>query len=431
MGEIFCRKVTMNTLTSHNIAMREFLRSSDKEQLRNSVDLDDIDAVLRKLLSIDEMREAGSFFTGQALASKAISSFNKPITLRSIVLDPTCGAGNLLIEASRKLGVEATLSETLKEWGNVLWGFDIHKHFIEAAKIRIVIEALNRGVEQNCGLEEAFNFLSHINVKDALTINAEEIKNVTHVVMNPPFTIWPSPKENYWKEGNVNAAGILVDKYLRVLPKNCLISAILPDVLRSGSRYSEFRQFVSDSMDANVKIWGRFNNKTDVDVFLLSGVNQSNQQEIQWHSAMNKNSSIADYFDVRTGPLVAYRDPEEGNEYAYFYPKNCPKWEVIKSAVERRRFSGKVLQPPFVVIKRTSSPSDRSRASATLINLSEPVAIENHMIVVTPKDGKVNTCKKLMRVLQSQQTNDFLNERIRLRHLTVGVIRDIPFAEGT
>lgn len=410
--------------------MREFLRSSDQEQLKNSVDLDDIDAVLRKLLSIDEMREAGSFFTGQALASKVLTSFKRPITLSSVVLDPTCGAGNLLIEASRKLGVETTLSETLKGWGKVLWGFDIHQHFIEAAKIRIVIEAINRGVEQDCGLDEAIGLLSNICAKNALTTKPDEIKNVTHVVMNPPFTIWSSPKENYWKEGNVNAAGILFDKYLRVLPKGCLISAILPDVLRSGSRYHEFRKFVSDSMDANVEIYGRFNNKTDVDVFLLSGVNECSSCDIQWHSFVNNNSTVADYFHVRTGPLVAYRDPEEGDEYAYFYPKNCPKWQVVKHVVEKRKFTGRVLQPPFVVIKRTSSPSDRSRASATLINLNEPVAIENHMIVVTPKDGKINTCKKLMRILQSQQTNDFLNERIRLRHLTVGVIKDIPFVEG-
>lgn len=420
----------MNTLTSHNIAMRELLRSSDKGQLKNLVDLDDIDAVLRKLLTIDEMREAGSFFTGQALASKAISAFRKPITLRSIVLDPTCGAGNLLIEASRQLGIETNLSDTMKVWGQVLWGFDIHPHFIEAAKIRIVVEAINRGVEQNCELQEAFELLPHICVKNALELEAKELKNVTHILMNPPFTIWPSPKENYWKEGNVNAAGILIDKYLRILPKNCQLSAVLPDVLRSGSRYSEFRQFVSDSMNADVNIWGRFNNKTDVDVFLLSGMINNSVETLQWHRAKNTNTSISDYFNVRTGPLVAYRDPEEGNEYAYFYPKNCPKWKTVKSAVEKRRFSGTVLQPPLVVIKRTSSPSDRSRASATLINLSEPVAIENHMIVVTPKDGKVKTCKKLLKVLQSQQTNDFLNERIRLRHLTVGVIKDIPFFEG-
>lgn len=420
----------MKTLSTHNVAMRELLHSSDQEQLKNSVDLDEIDAILRRLLSIDEMREAGSFFTGQALASKAISLLKRPITSSSVILDPTCGAGNLLIEASRRLGVETTLSETLKGWGRVLWGYDIHQHFIEAAKIRIVIEAISRGVEQDCTMEEAFELLSNICVKDALTINAEEIIKVTHVVMNPPFTIWPSPQVNYWKDGKVNAAGILFDKYLRLLPKNCLISVILPDVLRSGSRYKGFRKFVSGSMKANVDIWGRFNSKTDVDVFVLHGVNQSSTDEIEWHCALNTNSSIADYFEVRTGPLVAYRDLEEGGEYAYFYPKNCPQWEVVKYATERRKFSGKVLQPPFVVIKRTSSPSDRSRASATLINLNEPVAIENHLLVVSPKDGKVTTCKKLMKILQSQQTNDFLNERIRLRHLTVGVIKDIPFVEG-
>lgn len=420
----------MNTWASHNIAMHDLLRSSDKEQLRNSVDLDDIDAVLRKLLTIDEMREAGSFFTGQDLATKVISAFNKPITLKSIVLDPTCGAGNLLIEASRKLGISSKLSETMRDWGKVLWGFDIHAHFIEAAKIRIVVEALNRGVEHDCDLKEAFKLLPNIYLKNALSIEAKELENVTHVVMNPPFTIWPSPKENYWKQGDINAAGILVDKYLRLLPKKCQLSAVLPDVLRSGSRYAEFRKFVSYSMNANVNIWGKFNSKTDVDVFVLSGIINVSTELLHWHNARNENISISDFFDVRTGPLVAYRDPKEGEEYAYFHPKNCPKWKVVNSVSERRRFLGKVLQPPFVVIKRTSSPSDRSRASATVINLNEPVAIENHMIVVTPKDGKLKTCKKLLKVLQSQQTNDFLNERIRLRHLTVGVIRDIPYFEG-
>ena len=420
----------MNSLTTHNAAMRDFLSSPNNKQINSLVDLDTIDSVLRELLTIEEMREAGSFFTGQELASKAVSAFSAPITFSSVVLDPTCGAGNLLIEVSRKLGVETTLSATLQAWGNVLWGFDIHVHFIEATKLRLIIEALNQGVEQDCDLENAFELLPNIKVQDALVIEQKELETVTHVIMNPPFTISPSPKENYWKEGKVNAAGVIFDIYLRVLPKGCSISAILPEVLRSGSRYKGFRNFVSTSMKATAEVWGRFNKKTDVDVFLISGFLESNTEEIQWYTTKSVTFSISDFFDVRIGPLVAYRDPEEGIEYPYFYPKNCPQWEVIKSAIDTRRFSGKVLQPPFVVIKRTSSPSDRNRASAALINLREAVAIENHMIVVKPKDGKVNTCKKLMRVLQNQQTNDFLNERIRLRHLTVGVVKDIPFIEG-
>ncbi|EKO3877126.1 N-6 DNA methylase [Vibrio aestuarianus] len=419
----------MKALTLHNAAMRTLLLSKNREQLRNLVDLDNIDLVLRELLTIEEMREAGSFFTGQKLATKAVNLL-PAITSSSVVLDPTCGAGNLLIEASRKLGVEPTLSATLKVWGRVLRGYDIHLHFVEATKLRIIVEAINQGVEQDCDLDEAFELLPNIQFRDAFTIHSEELMDITHVLMNPPFTIMPSPRENYWKEGKVNAAGVVFDKYLRKLPKGCKVSAILPDVLRSGSRYSEFRKFVSESMQTDIKVWGRFNNKTDVDVFLLSGVIGENDQLVLWHSAEDAESTIADYFDVRTGPLVAYRDSEEGTMYPYFYPKICPQWEMVREAKEKRRFSGKALNPPFVVIKRTSSPSDRNRASATLINLREPVAIENHMIVVTPKDGKVKTCKRLMKVLQNQQTNDFLNERIRLRHLTVGVIKDIPFFEA-
>ncbi len=408
--------------------MRKLLLSPDKEQFRSLVDLDNIDLVLRELLTIEEMREAGSFFTGQKLATKAVALL-PVITSRSVVLDPTCGAGNLLIEASRTLGVESTLSTTLLAWGKVLWGFDLHAHFIEATKLRIVVEALNRGVEQDCDLDEAFELLPNILVKDALSVEKLELEKISHVLMNPPFTIWPSPKENYWKEGKVNAAGIVFDHYLRLLPEDCSISAILPDVLRSGSRYDEFRSFTSQSMSATVEVWGRFNRKTDVDVFLLSGKIKTAVNLIKWHNAEQNSVCISDYFDVRTGPLVAYRDPEDGPEYPYFYPKICPQWGVVREAVEIRRFTGKVLTPPFVVIKRTSSPSDRNRASATLINLREPVAIENHMIVVKPKDGKLKTCKKLMQVLQTKKTNDFLNERIRLRHLTVGVIKDIPFVE--
>lgn len=417
----------MVLLEKHNASMRDILRSSDTESMNKLVDLDSIDLVLRECLTIEEMREAGSFFTGQSLASEAINAFSVPITFGSVVLDPTCGAGNLLIECSRKLGVETTLSATLKRWGKVLWGFDIHTHFIEATKLRLVVEALNRGVKLDCELEDAIELLPEIRVQDALKVGSNTLTKVTHAIMNPPFTITPSPKENYWKDGKVNSAGVILDKYLRVLPNDSNISVILPDVLRSGSRYQNFREFVSSQMKAVCKVWGRFNNKTDVDVFILSGSVKESAETISWYKQIKDSDRISDSFYVRTGPLVAYRDPEEGQVYPYFYPKNCPSWENITQAKETRRFAGKSLMPPFIVVKRTSSPSDKFRAAATLINLKELVVIENHMIVIKPKDGKVNTCKKLLQILKSNDTNDFLNERIRLRHLTVGVIKDIPF----
>ncbi len=43
--------------------------------------------------------------------------------------------------------------------GKVLWGFDIHESFIESTKLRLVIEALRRGVNKDCSIEDALSFL--------------------------------------------------------------------------------------------------------------------------------------------------------------------------------------------------------------------------------------------------------------------------------
>lgn len=421
----------MNEFNHHNKILRQHLDSifevTDSSKLENTIDLDGIDQILRQLLSIEEMRAAGSFFTGQELASEVVDNFNQPITFNSKVLDPTCGAGNLLIEVSRRLGVEVSLSETLHKWGNVLWGFDIHSSFIDACKLRLILEALRRGVRKDCSIEKALELLPNIMKRNAMEVLQEECTPITHVIMNPPFSQWKSPNSNYWKKGKLNAAAIVLDYYLRILPKDSVLSAILPEVLRSGSRYKDFRNFVSNEIKAKVKIWGRFNSQTDVDVFLLSGsFAEKSAESIAWCESIDTSSIISDSFDVRVGPLVAYRDPKQGIEYPFLHPKNAPNWTILRNIQEKRKFDGKVFAPPFVVVKRTSSPTDKFRAAATIVAGKLPVAVENHLIIIKPKSSTLKDCKKLMSILKSKDTNNFLNQRIRLRHLTVGVIKEIP-----
>lgn len=425
--------VQMNHFIDHSFSLGQRIESLTPEERTRAVDLDDIDLVLRACLSIDEMRDAGSFFTGQKLASNVVDMLVTPITKESIVLDPNCGAGNLLIECSRKLAVQLFLSDTLKIWADVLWGFDIYHSFVESTKLRLIIEAMRRGAEKDCSLEEAMVFFKNIKVLDAMTVTDGCLENVTHLVMNPPFSIWPSPKKHYWKIGKLNAAAIVFDYYLRAVPEGTAISAVLPDVLRSGSRYKCFRDFASQNFEGVCKIWGRFNSKTDVDVFVLSGIKRKDVSgALPWFSSpLQKNPVLGDFYDVRTGPLVAYRDPEVGNEYAYFHPKNSPVWATVSKPTEFRRFSGTVVKGPFVLIKRTSSPTDKYRASATLINLNCFMAIENHMVVVTPKSGLLSDCIQLLKHLKADETNAFLNERIRMRHLTVGVVREIPLLQDS
>ena len=94
---------------------------------------------------------------------------------------------------------------------------------------------------------------------------------------------------------------------------------------------------------------------------------------------------------------------------------------------ESRRFEGKTHKPPFVAIRRTSRPEHPYRAAATIIGGDGPVAVENHLIVCEPRDGRLTTCRTLLKQLKSDRVNQHLNTRIRCRHLTVGAVAAIPF----
>ncbi|WP_460158460.1 N-6 DNA methylase [Pseudomonas sp. S3_E11] len=421
----------MNEFKPHNQVLIRFYESItdsiDHNKINELIDLDNADAVLRKVLPIEEMRAIGSFFTGQALTTQAVDSFKNSITDDSVVLDPTCGTGNLLIESSRRLSIKPCLSETLKTWGKVLKGYDIHESFVEATKLRIILEALSRGAVKDCSINKAFLYLHGIKTVDAMSIQKEELVTVTHALMNPPFSSWDSPAENYWNQGKVNAAGIVFDHFLRTLPKNCEVCAILPDVLRSGSRYENWRNFTSQNLLGGIRIIGRFNQKTNIDVFLIHGLlSTETDSKISWYPQNKGSSYVSDFFDVCIGPLVAYRDPLDGTLAPYIHSNNTPLWETITSITEHRKFKGRLILPPFVVVRRTSSPTNKFRASGAIIAGEKSVAVENHLIVIKPKNGSITACNDLLKKLKSPEVNDFLNGRIRCRHLTVGVIKEIP-----
>lgn len=420
----------MNQLISHNSNLRSFFSSMgegyDTAELKAIVNLDEMDSVIRGALSIKDMRQIGSFFTGDELASD-LSTFSTPITKYSAILDPACGAGNLLIACSRLLPSHKSLTKTLTQWGRILNGFDLHESFVEATKLRVILEAVNRGAIADCSIDDALQLLPGIEVFDAMSATKEKIKHVTHVVMNPPFSIWDSPNRDFWKKGKVNAAAVIFEHYMKILPKGCECNSILPEVLRSGSRYNHWRYFIEKNIIGKIKIIGRFNTKTDVDVFTIHGHIANKNKNLNWQIESKPGSKISDYFDVSVGRLVAYRDIEEGVLRPYVHSKNVQPWQTILQPTEKRRFKGTVIKPPFVVIRRTSSPTDRHRAVGAIISGKEAVAVENHLIIIKPKDNTIRSCKKMLEVLQSNETNDFLNIRMRCRHLTVSAVQQIPF----
>jgi hypothetical protein len=130
---------------------------------------------------------------------------------------------------------------------------------------------------------------------------------------------------------------------------------------------------------------------------------------------------------VNVGAVVPHRHPRTGNEYAYLHAGNATAWGQISRIGERRKFSGRTFVPPFVAVRRTSRPGDPYRAVATLILGERRVAVENHLLVLTPRRGSIPLCVELIKVLKLAATTSFLDRRMRCRHLTVSSVSSVPW----
>lgn len=58
---------------------------------------------LRQLVTPEVMRESGAYFTGARLSNLAVRKIGASIDNRSIILDPACGAGDLLVACCNRL----------------------------------------------------------------------------------------------------------------------------------------------------------------------------------------------------------------------------------------------------------------------------------------------------------------------------------------
>ena len=390
---------------------------------------------LRRRVPLDQRQQIGAFFTGETLRRRALCSFlTSPI--KGPVWDPACGAGDLLLSCAENLPIYEDIGKTIADWGGKLYGNDTQDIFVRAARARLVLAAFARGArkqeeqeEQGPSLHTVFpNLLQQDSLLTPLKANPADI------VLNPPFVSLIAGRDCEWGSGSISAAALFVEMCVTTSSPGTRIVAILPDVLRTGTRYERWRKLIAEHVELRrVDIYGPFDPQADVDVFILellvrpsrvisAGTNST------WGGFENgSHEKVGNYFSVSVGPVVPHRHKEEGPKLAFLHSRDATPWGILEHLPARRCFSGTTHQPPFVVIRRTSSPRDRERAIGTIINCGEPVAIENHLIVCKPHDGKIDSCLDLIDALRSSSTNDWLNNRIRCRHLTVGSVKEIPF----
>lgn len=386
-------------------------------------------AVLRRVEECGTLRRQGAYFTGAAMATTVANMLAVKSDSRQTYFDPTCGAGDLLLAVAKRLPVRETLRGTITTWGERLAGLDVSPEFVRAAKARLVLLAAKRcGIrpgEAGFELRHAFprivegNFLS----------NSKAARLADVVVMNPPFGYAEASDGCTWARGRVSAAATFVETVIRNSREGARIAAILPEVLRSGTRYKRWRDEIAGlGSIRRERSLGVFDRWADVDVYLLDyRVRRAPNHPSVALPAPTRPGGVGSRFAVHVGPVVPHRHAETGPLVPYVHARSLAPWRECADITESRRFSGRLFQPPFVAVRRTSGPDDKKRAVASLVLSDEPVAVENHLLVFLPSDGTASACRQLVARLRSGKTDDWINRRLRCRHLTTAVLADMPW----
>ena len=377
----------------------------------------DVSEVLRRSLPRNIQRRQGAFFTPPALADYMASKVW--LGKLSSVFDPSFGSGELLLAAARRMVASS-------QWNNSripysLHGVELNSDYIDAAKARLgLYTALHRVGTTDWSQLRHSNFLF-----DGVPHQVPKIK----VLMNPPFGYTRAQESCAWAKGQVSAAAIFVEHALSTSPLSTEVVALLPDVLRSGSRYERWRKRIEGlaSWD-RIEMLDRFDRSADVHVFLVkfrTRVCRTAQQETSY----TLRDIVSDQFDVRVGPLVDYREKNTGQWHKYICVDTAPRWGTVcaEQDLPSRRFRGTVFPPPFVVVRRTSRPEDEARIVPTLITGKRDVAVENHLLVLWPRDRRVRTCHRIIEYFGRPCASQWMDTRIRCRHLTVRALSEMPY----
>jgi hypothetical protein len=305
---------------------------------------------LRRSVSERHIRRYGAFFTGEELGRRTLDPLTqKRALLKRPAYDPNCGGGDLLLRWAERLPVNSDLAATIEQWQELILGSDLHPEFIEVAKRRLILLAVSRGARWPTGSPPAIdNLFPGLTVADVLAPELTVPTDAT-LMMNPPFTHTTAPAKCDWATGRVSLAALTFLLCVERCQVGQRVVAILPDVLRSGSRYERWRAKVRERLNATrIEVVGRFDRHADVDVFILEGVVNGTRErsDIRWLHLRHSSSrhSLVSLCNVRVGAVVPHRDPKEGPWVPYLTVGELPAWGRVTSIATHRRLASS-LQP--------------------------------------------------------------------------------------
>lgn len=374
-----------------------------------------INAILGRSLR----KSHGIFFSGSDWAKRLVEKIDLSKVNR--VIDPSCGIGDLLFEAALRLSCDQ--NSPTRRWEEKFVAKDIFQEFVDITWARLQTLYSSTGdldIKHYKQSSQPLSFEAGDSLSMEWNLRPEDV-----VLMNPPFHKSKSPGWSDLSNGTTSSAALFLEKALISAPSGVIIAAILPEVIRSGSRYANLRAELAARCEIReFSAAGAFGSDADVDVAILIATTKERDVSPAV-PPIGRGNCIGDLCHVSVGPVVPHRDQEKGEKLPYVDVKSAPVWETFEPT-GLAGYRSKATLPPFVVVRRTSSPSDRERARSSVVNGSLPVLVENHLIVLDPKVKSVAECQRILELLRDARTSEWLNREIRCRHLTVSSVRRIP-----
>lgn len=379
-------------------------------------------------------RRFGVYLTPPRLAKQAASQAGDLLSSGKVVGDPTCGAGDLLLALIPKLEPEQTLDKTLTKISKQIRGTDRFPELVELAKWRLLLAARVHHHPRETVPRSSFGVLdTAISVRHR-NLAEPFLDEWDCFLMNPPFAQVELPKNTQWGTGRCSAAALFTMKAAEQLGrrgKGALV-AILPDSLRSGARYTNWRHTLTRLVNGAFSyVPGPFSPEADIHTAILMA---------SWPAARVRKSrtfkgpTLGGVAKLSVGPVVPHRDRIGGSRArlldARLLRLHATSTRTIRvvdpKTLPHTRRTTRTLKPPFIAIARTSRPEESPRLKAALVLDGPDVHVENHVITVKPHNLSLLGTKRLLRALATPKTNNWLSRATRSHHISVSILRRLP-----
>lgn len=390
---------------------------------------------INDILGRSRRRRQGIFFSGAEWAKLIAEAL--PAARCDRILDPACGIGDLLLAVARQLPLGPNLSATLRAWSERLAGHDLHAAFLTLAWHRLQALAVERHGLAFPRLQLPTDYPASFRVANALK-EPWSLRAGDGLVMNPPFQAIAAPRGTINGIGRHTAALPFIERAIGNAPPGVHVVALVPEVLRSGSRYERLRDWLAQRCD-NLRFdaHGLFSQEANIDVALLVATTRAigatqpvmRAPAVTVAAVVTENAKVTcrlgDICSVRVGAVVPHRTLKNAPRQPYIAVADVAPWKEVTPA-RSVGYRATAHTPPFVVVRRTSGPKDKERVRATVVRGTGPILVENHLLVLTPHEGTLSACRALVEKLRKPYIHAWVNQRIRCRHLTVSAVREIP-----